>query len=63
MSHRRRGSHEVYRPADIRSRETLRQGRDLQVSGLRDRAMWVYVISRLNQVLPQHEEAPLAAAA
>lgn len=50
-------------------RQLLRRGRDVVVSGLRDRALWVYVISRLDQVLPQYLEpaqqppAPLPAAA
>lgn len=47
-------------------RRLLRHGRDLRVAGLRDRAQWVYTISRLNQVLPQHTppvEIPLAQAA
>ncbi|HEX8914141.1 MAG TPA: hypothetical protein VF796_17465 [Humisphaera sp.] len=34
-------------------RALLRDGRDLRVSGLRDRAQFVYSISRLDQVLPR----------
>lgn len=34
-------------------RQLLRDGRDLRVSGLRDRAHYVYAISRLTHVLPQ----------
>ncbi len=36
-------------------RAMLRDGRDLRVSGLRDRAKFVYSISRLEQVLPWEE--------
>ncbi|QOV89694.1 hypothetical protein [Humisphaera borealis] len=50
-------------------RRLLKHGRDLRVVGLRDRAQWVYTISRLEQVLPRHIEdladndPPLATAA
>lgn len=40
-------------------RRLLRHGRDLRVSGLRDRAQWVYTISRLGGVLPQEATDPL----
>lgn len=39
-------------------RHLLRRGRDLTVSGLRDRALWLYAISRLDLVLPQEPEPP-----
>jgi len=46
-------------------RHLLRRGRDVMVCGLRDRAQWVYVISRLTTVLPQQQadQDCLAAAA
>ena len=34
-------------------RRLLRDGRDLRVSGLRERAHYLYAISRLTHVLPQ----------
>ena len=37
-------------------RQLLREGRDLRVSGLRERAQYVYAISRLTNVLPQECE-------
>lgn len=37
-------------------RRLLRDGRDLRLSGLRERAHYVYAISRLTHVLPQDRQ-------
>ncbi len=66
LSHADDASTAAFATLVVLRRRLLSKGRDLRVAGLRDRAQWVYTISRLNDVLPQQTppaEIPLAAAA